>query len=303
MDHQWSLRKGLFFLFGSTGCTLLLSLGIYCLWLQHKQSGREEGSRIVSITQTGPEKNALKTAYLAELLSLSSDQPTFLKFFDCEAAEKKLLLSPLIKSASVKKNHPNGLYIDYEIRKPIALLSDYQNVAIDEEGYLFPFAPYFTPKEIPEMYLGLPPFGASEDSMGRSGGGWLAPLENRYFRLALDCVRLVHDIPWKEGFQVKRIDFSNAFAVSLGSREIVLFTEEEMRISIEGKEICSVFPKILRLSPKDFEKQLHQFFLLRRSMAEDYVKQLSVHSPARFAPRIVDLRIPQLAFVENRNNS
>ncbi|BBI18369.1 FtsQ-type POTRA domain-containing protein [Neochlamydia sp. S13] len=58
---------------------------------------------IVAIAQTTPDKEPLKTAYLAELLNLSIDQPTNIFRFNTQAAQQKLLNSPLITHAYVKK--------------------------------------------------------------------------------------------------------------------------------------------------------------------------------------------------------
>jgi len=247
--------------------------------------------------QTGPEKEALNTAYLAELLGLSADHPTSLYAFDCKRAEKRLLLSPMISQAEVKRLPQNAIYIDYEVRKPIARLADYKNIAIDRAGYLFPISPFFAPKEIPEIYLGLPDFGAPEDAYGRKGGEWLTPVHNRFLQLAFEILGFLEEVPWREGFRVKRIDVSNAFCPSLGQREVVLFTEEE--VILKDGASC-VFPKFLRLAPKGYPQQLKSFCLLRRNMEADYRKQLAdAVDSNRFAPRIIDLRIPQLAFVEN----
>lgn len=298
---EWTIRKALFCLIGSTLCTLSLSLGGYSIWKKYRHARlNEEKYRITAIIQTGSEKEALKTAYLAELLSLSADQPVSLYAFNLKKGEQKLLSSPLIREARIKRYPPGTLYIDYEVRKPIAWLADYRNTAIDREGYLFPVAPFFSPKQLPEIYLGLPPFGAPEDSLGRKGGLWLAPIQNRYLLLAFEILQFLEGSAWKEGLHIKRIDVSNAFAPSLGQREIVLFTEEELTVRHQDQEIVCVFPKILRLAPKEYAQQLSNFFALRRSMVEDYKKQIaSVQQSGRFAPRIVDLRIPQLAFVQN----
>jgi len=300
---QWTIRQVLACLIGSTCLTLVLSLSGYIIWSRSMQKKRTDPHyKIVSIIQTGPEKEVLKTAYLAELLGLSSDCFTSLYSLDCKQAEKKLLASPLISFASVKRIPPGTLYIDYEVRKPIAWLADYKNVGIDAEGYIFPVAPFFSPKELPAIYLGLPAFGAPTDRLGRKGGAWQTPLQNNYFRLAFEILQFLETAPWKEGFHLKKIDVSNAFAPSLGQREVVLFTEEDFRFQLEGKEICCVFPKILRLAPKDYAQQLVHFFSLRRSIAEDYKKQLSrISESVRFQPRIIDLRIPHLAFVENHS--
>jgi hypothetical protein len=231
-------------------------------------------------------KEALKTAYLAEALGLSSDQPSSLYAFDLKKGAQQLKSSPLIANATVKRLAPSALYIDYEVRKPIAWAADFKNTAVDAEGYLFPVAPFFSPKQLPELYLGLSEFP-----------DW--KVEGPHFQLALKILQLLEEVPWKEGLQIKRVDVSNAFAPSLGMREVVLFTEEELSFRNQDREIVCVFPKILRLAPKDYEQQLNNFFTLRRSMLEDYRKQLSmIDKGGRFAPRIIDLRIPQLAFVE-----
>lgn len=301
MSVQWTMRQSLFCLIGSTAATLLLSLGGYAYWKQSARSRLQDPAyRIAAIVQTGPEREALKTAYLAELLGLSADCPVNLFAFDLKKGEGKLLASPLIAEASIKRVPPNILYVDYSVRKPVARLGDYANIGIDQGGYLFPIAPFFSPKELPEIYLGLPPFGAPEDSFGREGGLWQTPIQNRYLHLAFEILQYLEGSPWREGLRIKRIDVSNAFAPSLGQREIVLFTEEEISMPQGGRTIACVFPKILRLAPKEYAQQLGNFFALRKNMLEDYRRQIAASPQSgTFAPRIVDLRIPQLAFVEN----
>lgn len=281
------MRQALFCLIGSTFFTLTTSLGGYWLWSKHRNERLlNEKYRITSIIQTGPEKEALKTGYLAELLGLSMDQPTQLYALDLKKAEAKLYSSPLIAHAKIKRIPPTTLYIDYEVRKPLAWLADYKNMAVDKDGYLFPVAPFFSPKNLPEIYLGLTP-----------STSW--QIKNPSFHLALQILQFLETAPWKEGLRIKRIDVSNAFAPSLGQREIVLFTEEELSFRHETHEVLCIFPKILRIAPKDYTQQLNNFFSLRRTMMEDYRRQLAdIKSGGRFAPRIIDLRIPQLAFVE-----
>ena len=298
---EWTIKQALICFIGSTIATFALSLGGYWGWQQHKERQlHDERFRLAAIIQTGAEKEALKTAYLAELLDLSQDKPISLYALNCKQAVQKLISSPLISQASVKRIPPGVLYIDYEMRKPVAHLADYKNVAVDRTGHIFPFSPFYSPKEIPEIYLGLPSFGASEDRMGRRGASWTLPLNNRFFQLALEVLQFLETAPWREGFRVKRIDVSNAFAPSLGQREIVILTEEQLILrSNPGKEIICTFQKILRLAPKDFIQQLSNFFSLRRNIEEDYRKQLAnLSESSSFAPRIIDLRIPQLAFVQ-----
>ena len=298
MDAKWPLKKAMMVLSGSVFATCLLSFGSYSIYSNWKTRRFESDKyKITAIVQTGPEKEALRSVYLAELLGLSFDKPKNLYALDLKKAQAALLSSPLIAKAKVNRMPPNTLYVDYEVRKPVAWLSDYKNIAIDQEGYLFPVAPFLSPKEIPEIYLGLPPFGRAEDGFGSAGGKWREPLQNKHLKLAFDLLETFEGSPWKEGLRIKRIDVSNAYSPTLGRREIVLFTEEEILI----KELNFVFPKVLRLAPRDYSQQLQNFFALRRSMIEDYRKQLSLlNQSTRFSPRIIDLRVPQLAFVENQ---
>lgn len=301
MEEKWSVRKAFLVLGGSVLATFVFSVVTYALIGQWKRERRTSDQyNIVSIIQTGPEKEALKTVYLAELLGLSTDAPKNLYALDLAEAAKALLSSPLIREANVKRLPPNSLYVDYEARRPLCWLADYKNIAIDREGYLFPATPFLTPQEMPEIYLGLPPFGETEDLQGRSGGRFRTPMKNRYLDLCFNLLKTFEGSPWKKGLRIQRIDVSNAYAPSLGRREIVLFTEEEIFFRKGEKEITFSFPKILRLGTTDYEQQLQNFFALRKTMLKDYKKQLaSLDEGAKFAPRIVDLRVPQLAFVEN----
>lgn len=305
MDDRLSrlpIRKAFFILVGSVAMTLLVAFGGYFSYEKFKQKRlHSDRYKIEGLIQTGPEKEALKTVYLAELLGLASDLPKNIYALDLKKAEAALLSSPLIAKAKVKRLLPNTLYIDYEVRRPIAWIADYRNTAIDSAGYLFPMTPFLSPKEMPEIYLGLPPFESGEDSLGRSGGHWRTPLQNPYLDLAFSLLRAFEGSPWREGLRLKRIDVSNAFAPSLGRREIILITEEEISFKKEEREIAFLFPKILRLAPKDWSQQLQNFFALRQNMIEDYKKQLVLREEGGcFSPRIIDLRVPQLAFVENQ---
>lgn len=295
---MWNRNQVLSCLIGSTLFTLFTFFLCKNLWIS-KQKKRLLSPKyeISTIMQTGTEVRALNTSYLAELLDLSIDQPKSLYAVDVKAAKEKLLKSPLIRRAKVKRMLPATLYIDYEVRKPIAKLGDYENIAIDEEGYLFPMSPFLSSFEnLPEIYLGLPAFEAKEDSFGRKGGRWNEPLQSSFFDLALDILALLKD----EEIRLIKVDVSKAEEKSLGQREIVLQTEESL--ALQDGHITCTFPKTLRLSSKDYKQQLKNFLSLKKTMMEDYEKQLmaaELPQSRRFSSRIVDLRIAHLAFVEN----
>ena len=149
------LRKALlwillsvFFITGSSAAAL-----VYFQYVREKQK-LDPANNIVAIVQTSSDVEGLRTVYLAELLNLSVDRPTNLYSFNSKEARQKLLSSPLIKDANVRKIRPGTCHVDYTLRKPIAFIGDYTNTAIDANGVVFPFKPFFTPKILPSLYLG-----------------------------------------------------------------------------------------------------------------------------------------------------
>ncbi len=187
------------------------------------------------LIQTGPQKEALKTPYLAELMKISADQPVLTALFDIKQGKKNLLSSPVIKEGSIQIIKPDTLYVDYTVRQPQAWINDFENTAIDEDGYPFPVVPFFSPKNLPQFYLGL------EQVV------WNQPLSGQTAKLALTLLRLLPQLP----FQVKKIDISKAFHPSLGTREIIFTLDEK-----EGYTF-------LRLTPKNFSHELGDYIELR----------------------------------------
>ncbi len=209
------------------------------------------------VVQTGPQKEALKTPYLAEVINLSADQPILAKQFDPETAQKKLQLSPVIKKAQVKVIKPDTVYIDYTVRQPCAWLYDFDNIALDEEGVPFPIIPFFTPKRLPEIVLGIQTFA------------WNTPIKEEKVELALKLLSALQ----KESLHVLRIDVTASTKPSLGQREIVVLVDE------------NGFSKFLRLTPKNFTQELGNYLELRKTLPPE--------------KQIIDLRIPQLAFISS----
>lgn len=257
-----------------------------------------------SIVQTGPQKEALKTAYLAELMKISSDRPCSIMTFNLKKAKQRLLKSPLISQAEINLIKPNALYVDYTVRQPIAWLEDYVNVALDKNGYPFPFTPFFSPKNLPTIYFGLAPFGIATADSERPIAQWGIPLKGRYVELAFDILAMITDPKVADLFSVKRIDVSNAFAESYGTREIVLITEDSIFRNLDGKEVHFCLPRILRLSTKNYAQELGNYLKLREQLLEDEKKILSIPEKSgaivRLKEKIIDFRIQKLAFIEEQ---
>jgi hypothetical protein len=284
------------------GSSLLVS-GTAHLCLKHYMKQKSQPRQVIhSIVQTGPQREALKTEYLAEVLGISIDRPVYFTSFDLKAAELKLLHSPLINQARVKALPPNALYVDYTIRQPIAWLYDYENIAIDKEGYPFPFRPFFSPKNLPEIYFGMPAFSIRSEDPDRPMAAWCQPLKGKYITLAFDLLALMNSPQVSDLFRVKRIDVSNAFAESCGKREIVLIVEDTIIQQQGGKEVQFTFPKILRLSTKNYAQELGNYLTLREKLVETERQSIRISQgkthPIRQKEKVIDFRIPNLAFID-----
>ena len=290
------LNQALFWILLST---LLVSgtAAIGFLYYQYIKEihGSDDSYRIVAIMQTVPENEGLKTVYLAELLELSLDKPQNLYRFSTKDATRKLLSSPLIKEVHIKKIRPGTIYVDYAMRNPIAFVIDFSNTMIDGEKYLFPYKPFFTPKRLPEIYLGNSFAESKKESL------WGVPLEGEHVDLALSLLNYLQKNFCNEICQVKRIDVSKAFASSCGQREIILMLEEQVEQTIKGKTTRYLFPRILRLNSENYMQGLANYVVLREHLARRELSSLPASDNVLVtqATRIFDMRLSQLAFVSN----
>lgn len=290
------------------GSMIVVSGTSYSLLNQYlryqKNKVRSSKFSIESIIQTGPQKEALKTVYIAELLGLSRDKPISSLLFDPQAAKKLLLASPVIKEADVKIMNSSTVYVDYTVRQPVAWLYDFENVAVDDEGYLFPVSPFFTPKNLPEIYLGLDSFDKDSLDPNRPKAGWSAPIKSPLLDLAFNILRLLDEPSFKDLFLVKRIDVSMADAPSYGYREIILVIEDEIPVQDPKKEVRFIFPRVLRLTTKNYTQELSNFLNLREKLLDEDSRSLNVPDGdvafIRHPERVIDFRIPRLAFIDEK---
>ncbi|MFI5334800.1 MAG: hypothetical protein ACHQT8_06550 [Chlamydiales bacterium] len=273
-NKQIGSFRAIFFLLLST--LVISGSGYFAIQQLFKKRGvakKSKSNTITRIVQTGPKKEAIRTAYLAELLNLSQDRPVSTLHFKSMKAEELLLRSPVIKTAEVKVADPETLYIAYTVREPVAKLYDIENSALDEDGYLFPLSPFFAPKILPEIFLGLPQVKNLH---------WKVRIDHPNFKMGVELLRLLASAPYRDLFLVKRLDISQASHPSFGKREIVLLIEERF----QKKTPVQVF---LRLTPKNTLQELSNYLELRKELArmEETRKEI-----------VVDLRIPQLGFVK-----
>lgn len=266
------------------------------MYYQHVRENQRLDSSyaIVALVQTSPDREGLRTGYLAELLELSVDRPRNLYEYDTREAAEKLLQHPVVREAKVRKIRPGTLHVDYALRKPIAYLGDYTNTAIDATGTVFPFKPFYTPKILPEIILG----NDIEDMQSF----WGSVLEGENIQLAfklLDYAAQYCD----EFSSVNCIDVSNAFALSDGQRQIVLVLEDRLLRVVEGQTVLSIHPRILRLRQDNYHEQLGNYLVLR-----SYLRENDRASPVigketiqKEKAVIIDLRLSELAFISKES--
>lgn len=257
-----------------------------------RQRCQQSQYNIVAIVQTTPEKERLKTVYLAELLNLSVDHPTNFFRFHSKEAKRTLTASPLITSAHIKKVLPGTIYVDYSLRKPVAYLLDYTNTVIDREAVAFPFKPFFTPKKLPEVYFGL----SNNPSLV-----WGQQFKGMKSRLAIYLIDLITENCCTGSSFLTRVDVSNALADSYGQREIIVIMEDHIELTnSEKSQIVLIVPQMLRLSVDNYRQELANYLVLRTFLREKNfsIKTEEINQSIRSKPILIDLRIPKLAYVK-----
>ena len=276
--------------------TLLISVSAHLALKAYFRGGKRVKSNafITAIVQTGPQREALNTVYLAELMRLSVDRPVRLHAFNPEEAKRRLLSSPVIKEASVNPAKNGVVHVDYTARQPVAWLYDFYNVALDEEACPFPVTPFFSPKNLPEIYLGLPATGLK----------WNQQLTGNEVDLAFELLSILTQPDLADQVNVRRIDVSRAFASSFGQREIVLVMEDTVILRQKGREVNFLFPRYLRLSSKYYTKELGNYLRLRPVLLEKDIAKIKFpeneEAVVTAAPKIIDFRVPNLAFIDEK---
>lgn len=236
----------------------------YKFWKQKKIARLTNKKFIIEkVIQTGPDKKALSTLYLTQLMNLSKDRPFHIDLINTRHLKECLQQSPLIKNAQVKKVYPNTLYVDYNIRRPIAFILDFKNRAVDEEGFIIPIKPFFSAKRLTGFYLG-------DSFLPTKYIG-----ENQKFLLAKKIFSLLLFSDALRSVFIERIDVSKAFHPSLGRREIVV----TMRYRASKH--------LLRLSSKNYPKELGNYINLIPKIAKETPCQI-----------VIDMRLSNVAYIQ-----
>ena len=288
----WPVKKALSVIGISFAIIVFSSFaGLFFYGYIHKKRALDDRFLLKKIIQTGPEKKALSTQLLAKILDLSSDRPTNLYAFSTEKAEALLKSYMLIESASVSKVFPDTLYIDYTAKSPWLRLIDYSNAALDKKGILIPLSPFYEPRVLCPIYLGLPPFG-------EEGINWGTKLTGKKIKLAYQLHDFFLSDERAKEFTLERLDVSRAYAKSCGKREIIVYLQQQKKILTEGSWRLGSHHWILRLPRENCEKRFYDFCeIVPDLIAENVSRGFEDSAKVHFDARIIDLRLDQMGFV------
>lgn len=247
---------------------------------------------IQKIIQVGEEKQALSTQYLLELLALSYDKPQFFERANKEELLERVKKSPLIESAFLETVYPDAIYLEYKTRRPLALLEDFKNTALDRGGNIFPVKPFLTAKRLPKIYLGLKEsFDADSDKFIQNIH-WNRPMQDPKLDLAFSLLDFMQQTEGlKALLRVQRIDVSKAFEKSYGKRSIVVI--DEIVLNSSGTKVLKA---ILRLHHKQFTQGLINYSEWKTHYLKEHFDKIEAVKDKKAL--VIDLRIPQMAFVE-----
>jgi len=269
------------------------SCGLALFYYQHIKEKRfqDPDYEIIAIVQSTADVEGLNTVYLAELLNLSVDYPINFYQFNTKEAQRLLLKSPVIKEAMVRKIPPGTVHIDYSLRRPIGFLADYSNAVVDTDGVVFPLKPFFRPKNLPLFYLG--------QEEGEEQPIWGAVIKDNRTDLLFAVFDVVSRHCCNEMTLLRRIDISKAFAPSYGQRQIVLELEERCTRMVDGQPALCSYPRMLRLSPDNYQEQLSNYLVLRTHLKQQEDKSQLVYAEKilRANMMVIDLRLSDLAFI------
>jgi hypothetical protein len=255
----------------SVGCTLLGAAISWIAWQQVLFNRAQDPSFAVqALVQTGPEVEALPTAYLAEMLQLTTDQPANLYQLYLPALRSKLLRCPCIAQASLQRLGSNTLQVTYTARQPIARLADLQNSLLSADGALLPYQPFYRPRRLPTVLIGLQ--SQAVENLGKRVWGRSVPPEIQNLANQI----LTHPL-WNE-LELTWLDLSQAFDPDYSRAEVIIRCQTQQ----QGHSFW------VRLSPRMWEEGL------------SHLACLTAQTALLIDTEIADLRMSMVAILHPR---
>lgn len=278
------------------GWTLLVAGAAYLLWggwhyfIWRQQS--DSRYMIAAILQRCHKGEPLPNRFFVETLQLSCDETVNLYKFDIEQAKNLLEKQPALEAVAVSRYPPKAILIEYSTRLPIALLADLPNIALDRYGNPFPLYPFFTPKSLPKIFIGLT---EKEKELFIRGKG---DKNSAFFKRITSGIELLQRYStffFQKDLQLIWLDLSEQNAPSLGRRQIVLGIGSLSWLNFSLSSLTQEENKaahFIRLLPSTNIKEKLEYYLLLRSHLLCY----NIHDEPSI-PLTIDMRLHSLAFI------
>lgn len=111
---------------------------------------------LTTLIQKTPTIQMLSPRFFSNYLGLNpSGKNIDIRKLDISKINKKLKAFPIFKTIEAEFTKEGELFVSYHLRNPQFRLKDFTNCAVDEEGFVIPLSSFYTPKNLPHLYLGL----------------------------------------------------------------------------------------------------------------------------------------------------
>lgn len=189
--------------------------------------------------------------------------------------EEKLMEFPIFEKATVALSFPDALEITYQMKKPFMFLQDVENAALDQRGVLIPFHPYYSPKNLPQLYL----------KVDTSSLTWGSPLQSQKLQFAAEVYNFL-DKNFSRNWEMKSIDLQDIQNEEGRNQQFV----------VTLKNTANQSEWRLKLNPKNYDAQLIRFesytiFEIENShLNEENENVLQNEVDLRLAPMLIHSR-------------
>ncbi len=214
-----------------------LSLCVICLPAYLLLFGKKETSPVFlkTIVQKTTTIESLSPRFFSDYLGLSPKGRSLqIQNLDIKKIQNKLTEFPIFEKVQSEFTPQGELLVSYELRRPAFLLHDFSNCGIDNLGFFIPMAPYYSPKKLTSIFLGIHHLE------------W-----NKAYNIKEALEILNFFSPYQsDDFNIKLIDLSHVKESIPARREIIV------TISFAKAN------HFLRLNPKHLQKALDRYVLL-----------------------------------------
>ena len=264
----------------------LISLLINCEEIGREEAFQEGGEFIWTIhhSTNGWDLLPMQTIF-QKMFSLYSKEDLL---SNPQALQNVLAELPWVKNLYVTFQKPSSLYIHYSLRTPIAYLDCFPNVAVDEEGYLFPTA-FFSAKNLPQLSCSLSK-EECEHLVEQLALYKRVSLHSPLYSFFLSIL-----LRYQESLIIEKVSFQRECRELSNLYQFCLQVREEKWIQKEDNSFLLSIPRTLILQKKNYEEALRSYLLNRERL---FSKEQDEEDVKEYKDQRVDLRVAQMICLE-----